>query len=86
MSDNLFIINYDIDDLDPINGIACCGIYNELEKAKEELKNIFNKTPDYKFFGYKIMVYNLVNNEYKFSNKIYIYKFDEFIEYFYNNK
>lgn len=69
---DLFIISYELDE------IVCCGIYTDLEIAKKELKNIYNKTTDYKYFGYKIMIYTLDENQYKFTNKILTYSFDEF--------
>jgi len=75
---NLFIISYEIDSLENVNDIVCGGIYTDLEVAKNELKNIYNKTPDYKHFGYKILLYTLVENKYKFTNRIYTYKFNEF--------
>jgi hypothetical protein len=55
-------------------------LYTDLEKAKNELKNIYKRTPDYKHCGYHISVYNLnlVDNEYIFSNIIYTYTFDKF--------
>lgn len=54
---DLFIISYELDE------IVCCGIYTDLEIAKKELKNIYNKTTDYKYFGYKIMIYTLDENQ-----------------------
>ena len=53
-------------------------IYDNLEKAKQQLKNIYDNTPDYKHYGYKIMVYNFHENEYIISNITYTYKFDTF--------
>jgi hypothetical protein len=72
---DLFIISYELDELDEV---VCCGIYTDLEIAKRELKNIYNRTADYKYFGYKIMIYTLGENQYKFTNKILTYSFDEF--------
>jgi len=89
MNNELFIISYELDELDELyelnennknNSFICYGIYIDLEKAKKELKKIYNNTPDYKYYCYKIMVYNSIDNEYKFSNKIYTYKFNEFTE------
>lgn len=82
MSNNLFIINFDIDEFDDewSNDIICSGIYTDLETAKNELKQISINKPDYKLFGYKIMVYTLVGNKYIFTNKIYTYTFDYFVE------
>ena len=83
MALHLFIIDYEVtnEDFDIHN--TCVGIYNDLETAKNELKNIYNNTKDYKFFCYKIKVYQLTENEYKFTNQFYTYKFDEFTEYKY---
>jgi hypothetical protein len=81
MNNELFIISRNIDNIfNENNDIICCGIYTNLEIAKYNLKNIYKKTPDYKHYGYKIQVYELVENEYKLINKIYIYTFDKFIE------
>ena len=86
MNNELFIISYELDEFYDLNenntnkSITCSGIYTDLEKAKEELKKIYNNTPDYKYYCYKIMVYNLDVNEYKFINKIYTYRFNEFTE------
>ena len=70
MSDQLFVINYD-------DGVS--GFYIDLEKAKIELKNIYDKTPDYKYFDYKINVYKLNDKEYTITDTYYIYKFDTFL-------
>lgn len=69
MSNELFIINYS-------GGIY--ALYIDLEKAKSELKNIYNRTPDYKAYGFIINVYNLDGNEYKNTNVTYMYVFDAF--------
>jgi len=76
LSKQLFVINYNINEDD----ILFSGIYIDLETAKNELKNIYNKTVDYKYYDYRITVYNLVDKEYKITDKIYTYKFDEFME------
>ena len=62
MSEQIFIIQND-------NGIH--SLYADLEKAKNELKTIYNNTPDYKKYGYQITVYTLVDREYIASNTIY---------------
>lgn len=64
MFDKLFIIKND-------EGI--CGFYSDLEKAKKELKNIYNNKPDFKYYGYKINIYELVDNEYISTDYIYTY-------------
>ena len=70
-SSQIFIISSDEN-----NGIQ---MYNNLEKAKIELKKIYENTRDYKHYNYKIAVYNLNNeNEYIISNIKYTYKFDIF--------
>ena len=52
--------------------------YNDLEKAKYELKNIYNTIFDFKYYSYEINVYDLIDNEYIITNVSYIYKFDNF--------
>lgn len=69
MSNQLFIIK---------NNAGIYALYTDLEKAKNELKNIYNKTPDYKHHCYQINVYNLVDNEYIITNITYTYIFDIF--------
>lgn len=69
MSNTIFIIK---------NNYGIIAIYDNLEKAKNELKNIYNRTPDYKQYCYQINVYNLVNDEYIITNITYTYNFDMF--------
>jgi hypothetical protein len=86
MNYQIFVIDYDIvdDNYDTLSSTV--GIYNNFEIAKKKIKQIFEKTPDYKFFCYKIKIYNLVENEYKFTNKFYTYDFNnKFTEYIYSN-
>jgi hypothetical protein len=78
MTLQLFIIDYDVTDEDFETNTNCIGIYNDLETAKIKMREIYNNTPDYKFFCYKIKIYQLSNNEYKFINKFYTYSFDKF--------
>ncbi len=87
MSSNhqLFVISYDKCELEEeySNGwcVLCSGFYADLETAKEKLKNIWGRTTDFKMYGYRINVYDLVGNEYVMNpNKKYTYRFDEFIE------
>jgi len=54
------------------------GLYNDLEKAKNKLKKIYKITVGLKYYEYKINVYDLVDNEYKFSNISYTYSFTNF--------
>ena len=54
------------------------GFYTDLEKAKNELKKIYNKNLGFKYYEYKINVYKLLDNEYKLTNISYIYSFDNF--------
>jgi hypothetical protein len=54
------------------------GFYTDLEKAKNELKKIYNKNLGFKYYEYKINVYKLIDNEYKLTNISYIYSFDNF--------
>jgi len=58
------------------NGII--SFFNNLEIAMNELKKIYKMTFDFKFYNYEINVFTLVENEYKFSNVTYTYKFDQF--------
>ena len=82
----LFIIHYDTTNLDnDENTSVCHGIYTDLETAKNKLKNIYNDTPIYKFFCYKIKIFELVDKEYKFTNNFYTYMFDKFTEYTYED-
>ena len=69
----IFIINYDCEmELD--DGLIFKKIYNNLESAKQELNRIYNTTPDFKYYGYRIMVYSLEeNNEYVFTNRFIKY-------------
>jgi hypothetical protein len=55
------------------------GFYANLDKAKTEMKYIFDKTPDFKDYGYTIIVYELINNEYVITKLNYTYKFDIFL-------
>jgi hypothetical protein len=72
MSNQLFVIKYNYD--------SVFGLYIDLEKAKNELKNIYNMKPDYKDYDYRINVYNLFENQYIITNITYTYKFDIFTE------
>ena len=58
MSNQLYVIK---------NDYAIIKFYSDLEKAKMELKNIYNKTPDFKHYDYFVNVYNLIDDEYKYS-------------------
>ncbi|NDC83963.1 hypothetical protein EB093_09965 [bacterium] len=51
------------------------ALFNDVERAKEELKHIYQKIPDYKHYHYRIHVYTLTHNEYQPTNIIYTYKF-----------
>lgn len=64
MSNTIFVIK---------NDYGIISFYANLEKAKIELKNIYNKTPDYKYDNFHIVEYNLIDNEYINSNIIYTY-------------
>jgi hypothetical protein len=70
MSNKIFVIKND-------RGIV--AFYADLEKAKNELKNIYKATIDFKYFDYEINVYDLVDNEYKITNVSYTYRFDNFL-------
>jgi hypothetical protein len=64
ISNQLFVIKYD-------DGIH--GMYTDLDKAKNELINIYDKTPNYKYYCYHINIYNLIENEYIETNIKYTY-------------
>jgi hypothetical protein len=70
MSNNIFVIKND-------TGIV--AFYADLEKAKNELKNIYKITSDFKNYDYEIIVYDLIDNEYKITNISYTYSFDNFL-------
>ncbi len=71
MSNELFIINN-------INGI--CGIYNNLNKAKDELKKFYDLIPNYRLYDYKINIYELIDNEYIITDTSYTYIFNVFFK------
>lgn len=66
---NMFVIKN-------INGII--ALYIDLDKAKNELKNIYNNTIDYKYYCYEIVIYNLINDEFVNTNASFIYVYDVF--------
>lgn len=81
MTNPLYIIQYELAHLEADDKIMCSnGIFTEMEAAKQELKNIYKKTQDFKYWGYKIMIFHLVENKYIYSNQFITYRFDEFIE------
>ena len=69
MLNKIFVIKND-------KGIV--GFYSDLEKAKNELKNIYKITIDFKYYDYEINVYDLLDNEFKITNVSYTYHFDNF--------
>ena len=58
-------------------------IFSDLETAKNELKEIHNKIPDFKYYGFVICVYTLKNNKFEKTNESYTYRFDEFTKHCY---
>lgn len=74
---NIYIINidfensYELKDEYPI-------IFSDLESAQNELKEIYKKTPDFKYYGFEINVYILKNTKYIKTNEKYTYCFDKF--------
>jgi hypothetical protein len=70
MSNEIFVIKNED------NGII--AFYNDLEKAKNKLKKIYNITIDFKYDNYEINVYALVEGEYIITEVIYTYSFDKF--------
>jgi hypothetical protein len=69
MSNKLFVIK---------NLTDVIGFYTDLEKAKNVLKEICNKNLGFKYYEYKINVYDLIDNEYKLTNRSYIYAFNNY--------
>ena len=57
------------------------AFYTDLEKAKNELKQIYKKTIDFKYYDYEINVYEIIMNEYKITNVRYTYSFDNFLKF-----
>jgi hypothetical protein len=81
MSKILFIINCGL--CDENDGLMCSKFYNDLETAKNELKKMYEKTTNYKFFSYKITLYQLIGKEYIMTNMNYTYKSGKFVEHNY---
>jgi len=57
------------------------SFYTNINKAKSKLVAIYNETCDYKNYGYKIEVYNLIQDEFIFSNITFTYCCDLFTTY-----
>jgi len=70
MSNKIYVIE---------NDDCIISFYVDLEKAKYELKRIYEITSDSTYWGYVINVYDLVDNEYKLTNIRYTYQFDTFL-------
>ena len=51
-----------------------------MELAKEELIKIYKKTIDFKYYGYVINEYQLMDKKYIYTKTSYVYNFDKFIE------
>lgn len=64
MCDKLFIIE---------NNDGICSFYSNLKTAKDELKKLYNNMPDFKYYGYRINIYELDDNEYIKTDYIYTY-------------
>lgn len=73
--EKIFIISYVFNDFE-----VKYKFFNNLISAQNELKNISKTSCEYKYYDYKIMVYFLINDEYKFTNQTYSYIYGEFIE------
>lgn len=56
------------------------GIYTDLQKAKDNLIEIYKNTPDFKLYGYRINVYQQRDGEYIFTNRFYQYENNFFQE------
>ena len=66
----IFVINSD-------DGVY--GIYTNLDKAKQELINIYKKIPiDFIYSDYKINMYKLVSQEYVITDMYYMYNSGKF--------
>ena len=48
------------------------GIYTDLQTTINKSYELYKNIPDFKYYGYKINTYRLMNNEYIYSNTIYI--------------
>lgn len=71
MSNKIFVIT---------NFQGIVSFYADLEKAKNELKNIHDTTHDFKHYSYEINVYILIDNTYINTDEKYIYYLDNFIQ------
>jgi hypothetical protein len=60
------------------NDEGIVSLYDNLERAKYELKKIYNATADFRYNNYNITVYCLVEDEYVKGNTTYTYTFDAF--------
>lgn len=67
MSTKLFVIKNASD--------GVIAFYAELEKAKSALKSIYDTTIDFKYCGYEIQVYELVDGEYMVTSVSYTYEY-----------
>jgi hypothetical protein len=66
---SLFIIKYvGHKDIEQVH-----GIYTDLDKAKEELIEIYETVVDYKYYEYKIEKYELKDKEYIQTGRYYIF-------------
>ena len=70
MSNKIFVIT---------NFQGIVSFYADLEKAKNELKNIHDTTHDFKHYSYEINVYIFIDNTYINTDEKYIYYLDNFI-------
>ena len=66
MSQKIFVIQCNEDSVH--------SLYADLEKAKNELTNIYKNNPNYKLYDYRINVYELIDNVYILMNETYIYQ------------
>ena len=65
MSTQLFVVKNEND--------GAIAFYAELEKAKSALKSIYDTTIDFKYCGYEIQVYELVDGEYIYGDERELY-------------
>ena len=64
MPQKIFVIQYNED--------STHSLYADLEKAKNEITNIYKNTPNYNLYDYRINCYNLVDNVYILTDETYI--------------
>jgi hypothetical protein len=74
--EKIYIITRDIEDDDVCEESFWkeLAIFSDLREAVNELNEIYNKTPDFKYYNYHIKVYYKINKKYIVSNEIHYHK------------